>query len=1152
MGISITKRPDRTTILSGKTARWLAVNGEYPVVFEFIRQDYKQIIYERTSSGKLALVIPTVDLTGEIQVGDFIYFHSVLYDKGTGEVKSVAITGSGNTRLTVDYLLEGTWTNDFNSENYVNLLSSRDDYRVEIKVVDSITRAFNSAEYRPYSDGRIEFDVSSFVRLPLSIDNDYTSINKSREDISKKFYLEFIEKWGATENETTDIVNYYAVSGAMQLQETHAPNLLSFTAFGRFDLPEEEKAKFLTDFEKPNYWVGYPFNLHYIVENNDAFPAYQRIEEGYNNLGGSEGLNGVSIPNPDYNYLNAITLDGNYSEDVCELEVWIDSGLVPTNSCESISANDWKYDDFKLNGSYIAGVFMSPNTPASIIASIDSYPDGGLYQDDVLVSNLVYSAVRGYYELLVGDDQVLLQGTIEARILNVPVTTTSGDSCTPNYVQTVSAKDELNDLPVASNVLLNASSFDVGEDVTVSYIYSDPDGDLENVAGTEVQIYRFDNESDCQNFANGTLIFTELGESLPLDLPANLGGQGGSYTIASTDAGKWIKARVTPSALTGATPGLSAYSGCQEIEAPAVATYTHNKQTSHELTIFVSSGESATIKWGDSTEQAVIGSATAQTFSKTYGSAGTNTVQVFGDPEHILELSAVNQGVLTLDISNTTHLREVDFKTNSGLTSFIAPTSQIGNVTVYDFEDCNLTGNVSITDLPLSGAILEFQSNANMTGLDLTGCTGTILLIRGDRCDITGTMTIPSGLAMGGTGNKEIYFYSNPNMTAFDMSNLSGDLKTLHLYSSGLTGVLNMGSVNFVNGDIKCDANTGLTGWNISSCTGDLYIFNFNGCGLSGAQTISLPFDPVLACQIYFVNTSASSWTITLTAATGNFSALRFNNSGLSGNLVFPTITTSGATAIFTANNCPNLTGIDLSSVSGDMQFFDVGTCASLTGALDLTGFTWQNNSWFLVDGTDITSIDHSGTSGGDFDYYDISWSSVSGTLTLGAFSFDPDSTLSFRGVSGITAVDFSLCSGEIRKLYMDRCSISGVIDISMFNFDTVNAEILCYNNTGLTGLSFSASASGNLTSFQAYGTSIVRQTNDFGNITIDSTCNFEFFDCNLSASDVDAWWNLLDTLDPGTGATGSLEGGGNNASPTATSDSARTNLISAGYSLIT
>ena len=288
-----------------------------------------------------------------------------------------------------------------------------------------------------------------------------------------------------------------------------------------------------------------------------------------------------------------------------------------------------------------------------------------------------------------------------------------------------------------------------------------------------------------------------------------------------------------------------------------------------------------------------------------------------------------------------------------------------------------------------------------------------------------------------------------------------------------------------------------------------------------------------------------------MTAATGNFSALRFNNSGVSGSLVFPTMTTSGATAIFTANNCPNLTGIDLSNVSGDMQFFDVGTSPNLTGALDLTGFTWQNNSWLLVDGTDVSSIDHTGTSGGDFDVYDVSYSSISGTLTLGTFSFDPDSTLSFRSNSGITGVDFSNCSGEVRLLYMDNCALSGVIDISMFNFDAVNAEILCFNNTGLTGLSFSASATGNLTLFQAYGTAIVRQTNDFGNITIDATCNFEFFDCGLAAADVDDWWNLLDTMDPGSGASGSLEGKGTNTSPTASSDTARTNLINAGYTLI-
>ena len=82
MGISITKRPAKASSPTAKISRWLAVNGQYPVVFEFLRQDYKSIVYERTGIGKLAATIPLVDLTGEIQVGDFVYFHSVLYDKG--------------------------------------------------------------------------------------------------------------------------------------------------------------------------------------------------------------------------------------------------------------------------------------------------------------------------------------------------------------------------------------------------------------------------------------------------------------------------------------------------------------------------------------------------------------------------------------------------------------------------------------------------------------------------------------------------------------------------------------------------------------------------------------------------------------------------------------------------------------------------------------------------------------------------------------------------------------------------------------------------------------------------------------------------------------------------------------------------------------
>lgn len=1139
MGISITSRPDKTTTLSGKTGRWLAVNGQYPVVFEFLRQDYKAIVYERTGSGKLAATIPLVDLTGEIQVGHFVYFHSVLYDKGTGEVKSVALTSGGNTRITVDVLLEGTWTNDFNANNYINLLTSRDDYTAEIKVVDSIDRSFNAAEYRPYNDGRIEFDVSSFVGLPLSIDNDYTSVNKSQKTISKKFYLEYTEKWSSNEVTTTDDHNYHAVSGAMQLQETHAPNLLSYTGFGTFDLPEAEKAKFLTDFENSTYWDGFPFCLHYIVENNDSFPEYKKVEEGFNASNVSTGEAEVVLSNPDYNYLNAINLTGSYPETDCELDVWIDSGLSPANSCGAIGENDWKYSAFLLNGEYIQGVYMESNAPASIIDTIDSYPNGELYQNGGFIDTLVYNATLGYYEPSLGDSSISYVGSFEARVLNVPVTTTAGESCTPTFSHIVYSESSENQPPSALNVTLavqGGGPLYPGATIEGTYTFSDVDGDTEGA--TETYIREYDNFADADTDTNATGGTQITATS--------------SYATTNSDIDKYYVYWVKPIATSAPTSGSITKSNVLGPIPDVVVSLTHNKQTDFSLKIKATNSQSYSISWGDSNTEAFTGDGTVQIHTHTYGSAGTYTVDLYGSPSDITEVEAVNQDVLTVDLSETTSLTKVDFNSNTSLTSLTPPTSQAASMSLLDFENCDITGSITWPTTIFTGAIINFNVNANLTFLGLSSSTGTILSYRVDNCNFTGTLAIPAGISMGGTGNKEVLFNDNPLLTGLDISSLSGDINTIFGYGNDISGNIDFGSLNFIDASVRFENNSGITGWDISSCTGDLQVWNFSNCSLSGTQTIDLNFDSVLSCTLLLTGNSTNSWSLDLTSTSGKMGSVRIGSGSYNGTYVDPGFIYAGTTAIFTTNDSPNITSIDLSAASGTMQFFDVGTCPSLIGSLDLTGFTWQNNSIFYCDNNGITSIDHSGTTGGDFDIYDCTNSNITGAHALGSFTFDPDSFILFRNNPLMTSLDLSLCSGEVRLVHLDRCNIAGTVDLTGFNFDAVDAEFLAYENASFTGFLFSAGATGNIYTWQCYSTAAVLQTNDMGALTIDADCNFEFFDSGLTEAQVDAWWNQLDSMDPGSGASGSLEGGGTNAAPSSASGTARTNLVTAGYTVIT
>ena len=1143
MGISITKRPDKASSPTAKISRWLAVNGQYPVVFEFLRQDYKSIVYERTGIGKLAATIPLVDLTGEIQVGDFVYFHSVLYDKGTGEVKSVSLTSGGHTRITVDYLLEGTWTNDFDANNYINLLSSRSDYTVEIKVIDSITRAENSAEYRPFNDGRIEFDVSSFVGLPLSIDNDYSSVNKSQETISKKFYLEYTEKWSANEVTSTDVYNYYAVSGSMQLQETHAPNLLQYTAFGTTNVTEAEKGKFLTDFENPTYWIGFPFSLHYIVDNEDAFPTFKKVEEGFNSSSVSTGQAEITLSNPDYNYLNAINLTGSYPETDCELDVWIDSSLTPANTCAAISANDWKYPSFVFNGNFIQGIYMQTNAPASLIASIDSYPNGQLYQDGGLVDTLVYNGTLGYYEPSLGNDQIAFTGTLEARVLSVPVTTTAGESCTPDFSHIVYSDTSTAQPPTATSVVLAVQNSDPlypGATLVGTYVFNDLDGDSEGA--TEEYIREYNSFADADN-----------------DLDATGGTQvtaTASYATNTGDSGKYYVYWVKPVSTVAPTDGTITKSNVLGPVPNTLVSMSHNKQTGFTIDLTATSGQDYIINWDDGNIEGFTGSGGLQTQVHNYGSAGTYNPKIYSQSDILSVIDIASQDLLTLDISNTSFLTTVVANSNPGLTSVSMPATQVASITNLNLNTCDITGAFSCTNIPFTDASIQLQANANLTSWDLTGCTGTFTLLRGDNCNLTGTFTIPSGLNLNASlTNNQMYFMTNPNLTAFGMSNCTGKLQILHVYDCNITGILDLGSVEFTNIIVRADGNTQLTGWDISACTGDLNQWRFNGCGLSGTQVIDRPFDSVLTNNaIWTYSNSSNNYDLDLSGTSGNMNSLRFQQSRYVGTFTDPGFTWTGL-GIFTCNNLSTngLTSIDLSAGSGDLYFFDVGGNSNLVGALDLTGFNWVSICYFYCDSTGITSIDHTGTSttGAGFDIYNCNSSALSGAHALGTFTFRADSALEIRSNS-ITSLDLSNCSGELRYLSIDNNNLSGTVDITGFNFDAVDAEIIVFNNASFTGFLFGASTTGQLESFQSYSTSIVLQVNDMGNLTISDTCNFEFFDCGLAASDVDNWWIQLDSMDDGAGASGSLEGGGTNGTPTATSAAERSNLTAAGYTVIT
>lgn len=1140
MSVTITSRPDATltdTSSGTKTGRWLAVNAEYPVLFELTRKDELLVVMTRNNDDTINFSV-SGDFSAEVSSGDVVYLHSLQfpYINGSYTVDTVVFSGGITFFKTVEPMA-GTWSSDAQIGNYVNFITSRLDHRVNIRVMNaSSLREIGSADYVGFNSGLIKLDISEWVKLPLAIEDTFSGVNSVNDQSTIRFYIEFTERYGAFEDANIDTFTYNAVSGAMQLQAPNAPNLLDYTAFNA-DIEESEKAQFLTEFEQPRHFVGYPAKYGFILETEGTFPAFERIEEKFNQFDNPTGTETDALVDEDYRFMNFGHLSGNYATTDDYIDFYIGSDLATGDTCSQLDATDWKYQSWVINSSFVDGIYMEENAPASLIGSITSYPSGTIYRDGIAVDTATYNAGLGYYVPDSGTGTLGFFGTMKLEVLNVPVLTTAGEACTLTFEHELEGS---NAPPEALSVTLavqGGGTLEAGAIIEGTYTFSDADGDAEGTSIYSIREYTSQALADADtDGTGGTEVATDQ-----------------DYTILASDGGNYYRFWVTPVSVAAPTNGAIAGSNTLGPVLQALATVQHSEPADFDIYLQFDNGASYTVDWGDGNQDDYTGSTVIELREHTYAGAGTYDVKIYGTNSEFTNIRCSSQDVIDVDLENAGYLANFQFNSNSIMTALELPAEQYVDIINWQAKESDIQSNLTMpTAANLDDANIEFQGNANLPSINWDNCTGTFQTLRVDRTDIA-TFNLPAGLDSASSGVVSIYGFTCPLLAAIDISNLTGRLDICHFYDGALTGTIDFGSVAFNNGNVQFHNNS-CTGWDISTCTGDLNIWRFDNNSLAGTQTIDLAFDGVLTNNlIYLYNNTGSNWDLDLTGSSGNMYGIRFQASQYVGTFTDPGFTWTG-NAIFTCNDdtTNGLTGLDFSAASGSMNFFDIGGCANLVGTLDLSGFDWQGVAYFRGDNTGLTSVDHTGstTTSGGFQEYDLINANLTGTHTLGTFTFRATSTLEIRNNSLLTSLDLSNVSGEVKWLYIDNNDISGTVDVTGLDFDGSAAQILAHLNSSFTGFLFNASVTGNLTAFFVYSTSAVLQTNNLGTLVIDETCNFEFFDCGLAAGDVDNWWIEIEDRAASSGASGSLEGGGSNAAPTATSSTERSNLTTAGYTL--
>lgn len=325
MALLITRRPEKN--LSGKVSRWTAVHNPY--IFEFTRKDYtvvNTLVYPAYHATYPTVKTNDSSIGTFISSGDTIYLNSGIYN-GTYTVH--AVSGEYVT-IATDYIGVG-------GGGYLNAVEVLENYKLFINVYDGAGQLLDTIYPKPDSTGLSLVDVSGLIRSQIVTEQacDFININQAEDTLSGAFSIGYgasftFNDTDITNTETLDDFTYYWLSAARQVD---GRNVLGMAGHGQnmgyyvpFNYLVDSNALFLTMFEKPTMWVGYPFSLSFIYSEDfeDVYLDRHQINYDINRNATSAETSSVLYSNQQ-KYANCLMMDGT-DTNTMQLDVWLETG----------------------------------------------------------------------------------------------------------------------------------------------------------------------------------------------------------------------------------------------------------------------------------------------------------------------------------------------------------------------------------------------------------------------------------------------------------------------------------------------------------------------------------------------------------------------------------------------------------------------------------------------------------------------------------------------------------------------------------------------------------------------------------------------------------------------------------------------------------
>lgn len=360
MGLVVTKYPEVN--VGNEVSKWQAAH--LPINYEVQRADQQVLNFYKPSSAVVALVMDGPIEPG-VTIGDTIQY---VASNGTSYTWIIDVI-LGN-QIFVTSLVIGPFTG-----GHVNYVNSRSNYRIRVEVLGIDTSqtyvSLGFQEYRTDTEGKVRINTAKYLQSFATSNGAYLDsfaydvINKAITGEGGKYAVNFFEIYdeqtGDPEQTLSEI--RYWTNSSKQVGEIYGSNMGEYCPTN--EAARDPKAKFLSVFEKPTYFVGYPFSLSFIWSDNMKNLQLKRQEEQFDLNGNSIATSEDELNPSSRFFVNRLTLKGDYPTTASEIDVWLNyDGVIESNELSGGKGETGDLTTGDLFNPY--GEFEAPVKPAII------------------------------------------------------------------------------------------------------------------------------------------------------------------------------------------------------------------------------------------------------------------------------------------------------------------------------------------------------------------------------------------------------------------------------------------------------------------------------------------------------------------------------------------------------------------------------------------------------------------------------------------------------------------------------------------------------------------------------------------------------------------------------------------------------------------